>query len=170
MKIIQQRGMTLIETILYIALFSILIGSVAVSAYTLFESAGRNTASALLLNEGDFLIGKMGWALSQVNSIHTPENNASSSSLSIVPEDISLGNPIIFKQNNSNLVIIHGVNPAQILNNTNTFVSHLNFSHTHATTSPLLSDSVEISFTLSTYSDEGRLIFEDFKTIQYLRK
>ena len=54
-----RRGFTLIEVIIYLALFAILMAGTLASSFTLFESGGHNTARALLAEEGSFVITKM---------------------------------------------------------------------------------------------------------------
>ena len=55
------RGFTLIETIVYLALFSIVIGGALAATMLLFEGAGRDTARARLVEEGAFMLGKMAY-------------------------------------------------------------------------------------------------------------
>lgn len=166
----KQRGVTLIETVIYIALFSILIGSVIVSTYTLFESENKNTSYALLIYEGEFLLQKIAFTLSSTDTIHAPHENATSTSLSITPADVMNGNPIVFAQIGKDLKIFRGTNQGQILNNPDVSVTNVIFSHIHATTSPAVSDSIYIEFTLQTLTNGGKQISEKFNTVQYIRR
>lgn len=56
--IIYKRAFTLIEAIIYLALFSIVIGGALMSAAALFEGAGSDTAKARLQEEGAFMLEK----------------------------------------------------------------------------------------------------------------
>lgn len=58
-----KRGVTLIETLIYIALFALLIGGGVSSAYVLIESSDRIGVHAMLEEEGNFLLAKINWAL-----------------------------------------------------------------------------------------------------------
>ena len=57
------KGFTLIETIVYLALFSILMGGAIVAAFNIFESAGRQQTHTMLQEEGNFLIAKINEAV-----------------------------------------------------------------------------------------------------------
>lgn len=53
------RGFTLLECLLYIALFGIIISGAAVGMVAISESADRNATKALLEDEGSYLIAKI---------------------------------------------------------------------------------------------------------------
>ncbi len=55
------RGFTLIETIVYLALFSIVIGGALAATTLLFEGAGRDTTRARLQEEGNFMLDKVAY-------------------------------------------------------------------------------------------------------------
>ncbi len=57
-----KRGVTLIETLIYIALFALLIGGGVSSAYSLIESSDRIGVHAMVEEEGNFLLAKINWA------------------------------------------------------------------------------------------------------------
>jgi prepilin-type N-terminal cleavage/methylation domain-containing protein len=59
--LIYKRGFTLIETIIYLALFSIVIGGALAATTVLFEGAGRNTTEARLQEEGTFMLEKIAY-------------------------------------------------------------------------------------------------------------
>lgn len=54
-----ERGFTLIEVIVYLALFSILITGGISASFFILEGGDRNAARALLAEEGSFVIAKM---------------------------------------------------------------------------------------------------------------
>jgi prepilin-type N-terminal cleavage/methylation domain-containing protein len=71
--LIYKRGFTLIETIIYLALFSIVIGGALAATTVLFEGAGRNTTEARLQEEGTFMLEKIAYDKSEemvVNQIY----------------------------------------------------------------------------------------------------
>jgi len=55
------RAFTLIETLMYLALLSVLMSGSLVSAYAIAESAERNRAAAWLEQEGLFLLRSVHW-------------------------------------------------------------------------------------------------------------
>ena len=78
-----RSGFTLIEVIIYLALFSILIGGALVSAYSLIESNERNQTKAIVQNEGAFVLAKIDWALSGIQSVDQPPFGGSGALLQV---------------------------------------------------------------------------------------
>src|SRR3989344_9023228 len=76
-------GFTLIETLVYLGLFSILIGGALVAAFGIFESNGRNQTKAMVQEEGQFLAAKIDWVLSGVRSVDAPPASSPGSLLSV---------------------------------------------------------------------------------------
>ena len=62
-------GFTLIETLLYIALFTIMIGGGLLAAYQIISSADSLSAKSMLAEDANFIIRKIEWALSGALSI-----------------------------------------------------------------------------------------------------
>lgn len=163
-----QRGVTLIETMVYIALFSIIIGGSVVAAYQILESSGRSQTRAMLQEEGDFLIGKIGWALSGVQpGTPTGQNCTESNTLSVSKWDTSIG-IIVINETSGNMYISYGGNPSVVLNNSNTNVSALSFTHCYLNTSN--PESMGARFTLSANTPRGSRISQDFFATSTLRK
>ncbi len=65
MSTVQQKGFTLIEVIIYLALFSILMSGFLVASFSLVESAGKDTSRSLLQAEGEYLLAKILYALKE---------------------------------------------------------------------------------------------------------
>jgi hypothetical protein len=61
------KGFTLIETIIYLALFSIVIGGALAATILLFESAGHDTTGARLQGEGAFILSKIAYNSTQAS-------------------------------------------------------------------------------------------------------
>jgi prepilin-type N-terminal cleavage/methylation domain-containing protein len=166
----KQNGFTLIEVLIYIALFSMLVGGVLVSVYTMLESSGRDTTQTELLEEGNFLLDKIGWVMSDVQTIASPAQNATGTTLSITPWDVSVGNPIVVHFTTQNMTIKEGVNSAQQLNNTNVWLSNASFTHTYNAGQGAVPESITVTFTLNTRTPEGSVVSHIFSTIYYVKK
>ena len=67
-----QKGFTLIETLIYLALFAIFFGGAAAAAYAVIETSGRNLTKSMVQEEGNFMLAKINWALSGVQTIDAP--------------------------------------------------------------------------------------------------
>jgi type II secretory pathway pseudopilin PulG len=147
---------TLVETLVYIALFGILVGGFVVSAYNLFESNDRNQTKAMLQQEKEFVIGKINWALGSAKTVTVS-----------TPDSLTVTN-----YDNSTIVLgliddAFAVGGASTTNS-NVIVSNLVFIHTYAGgTNP---DSVEAGFTISALTPDGKTVTQAASTTRYIRK
>lgn len=167
-------GFTLIETSIYLALFGLIIAGGVIAAYQIFEFAGRNQTRAMMQEEGDFIIAKMGYALSGAQTVGTPAapspnaGCASSSQLSVTKWDTTAGNPLIFSVDGGNMLLSRSGNPGIPLNNSNVSVSDLVV--TRCWPGPSDPESIAPHFTISARTPSGALLTQDFFTTVYLRK
>lgn len=158
------RGFTLIETLVYLALFSLIIGGLVISAYGLFESSDRNQTKAMLQEEENFVMAKILWALSQAQTVCDPAANTSGATLSVAtfggtcfPPDITIAL--------SGSSVQWG---SEALNNSNTSADRLLFIHTYA--GGASADSVEMGLTMSAKTPNGMTITQAASTTRYIRK
>lgn len=172
------RGFTLIETLIYLALYAIIMTGAIVSAYAILSSSARNQTKALVQEEGSFLVGKIDWVLSGTQAINQPNDGVSStvdqgSTLSITKFDASLGNPIVITLDGTNLTITRGTNPTEALNNSGIQISCPAagcFKHTSASGDGVNPESLSAYFTLTTRTSDGISYSQDFSTTKYLRR
>ncbi len=80
------KGLTLIETIIYIALLGILMVGAISTVYSLIESGVATTGSSTTQDEGNFVLAKISWALSQQDSVLVPSSGFSNT-LTLITED-----------------------------------------------------------------------------------
>ncbi len=66
------KAFTLIETIIYITLFTLLMGTVFITAYEIISSSRALSTRTEIQNEGNFVIRKINWAMIGVETIITP--------------------------------------------------------------------------------------------------
>lgn len=172
-KIHLQRGVTLIETMVYLALFALIIGGAVLSAYQIFESSGRSRTRSMLTEEGNFLSGKMLWALSGAHAVDAPAAPAAgapctqSNTLSVTKWDTTIG-VLVFAQSGGDLTLARSGGGAFVINNSNVAISALNFKHCYK--GGFTPESIEIAFTLSARTPSGAIISQDFSTGASLRK
>lgn len=62
-KIKNSKGFTLIELIMYIALFSIITTGAFITVYQLLESSDRLSKQSMVQSEANFVLRKIDWAL-----------------------------------------------------------------------------------------------------------
>ena len=80
------KGFTLIESIVYIALLGFLMSGVLLSVFSISQNSSLFTAKTTSSDEGAFVIGKLNWAFSDLDSITTPTSGYGQS-LTIVRND-----------------------------------------------------------------------------------
>lgn len=130
-----KKGFTLIEVIIYIGLFSLLLGTAFVSVYQLIDSSAKLSVKSTTEEEGSFAMRKLNWALSSIDLSTTPTISGSgcTQSISINKVDTSIS-PVVFRLNT-----VSGINYLEIQKNGGTFyplttsnvtVSCLKFSKT----------------------------------------
>ena len=172
-----QNGFTLIELVVYLALFSLLFGGIVLAAYNVIEASSRSQVKAMLQEEGDFLVSKINWTLSSVQSVSSPSSTSVSCDAGIASTFLSVakysppnGNPLAIALSGTDMTLTQGSNPSQILNNSSVAVSNLDFIHAAASGDGLVPESVCSSFTLSVKTPTGQTVSEDFSTTNFLRK
>jgi prepilin-type N-terminal cleavage/methylation domain-containing protein len=163
------RGFTLIEVLIYLALFAILMGGAVVAAYNLFEAATHGGTRTMLQEESDFLLAKVEWALGGAQAVTAPGTGTTGSTLSVVKWDTSVGNPIVFSLNNGNLLMSRGSNAPTILNNTNVVVSKITFTHNAGSGDGINPESVVTAITLTTHTSNGFTLSRAATTTVYIR-
>ena len=72
MKNKKSAGFTLIETLIYIALFTVLMSSAFITAYQLIQGTDVLNAKSVNQEEVNFVLRKINWALTGVETINTP--------------------------------------------------------------------------------------------------
>lgn len=77
-----QRGFTLIEAVIYIALLALIVGGAVLAAYRLIDSGAITATHTTVQDEGDFVLRKLSWALSGASDV-----SGSGSSLTVTRYD-----------------------------------------------------------------------------------
>lgn len=166
-------GFTLIETIVYLALFGFIMSGTVLSAYQLFEASGRSSTRAMLGEEGDFISAKIDWALSGVQTVVAPGAPVvggactNSVTLSVVKWNATVGT-VVVALSGGEMTLSKAGGPANVLNNANVTVTNVNFVHCYpGGTNP---ESVEAHFTLSARTTNGVMMSKDFFTSDSLHR
>lgn len=147
----KKTGFTLIEIIIYIALFSIVIGGGMVATYSIIQSTDNGTNHVILQEEANFLLRKINWALTGAISFTIGSN------LSIAKD----GTTLVFDLNSGNMRLTKG-GVISILNSSSISVSNLTFT-------PVGANGITTTFTLTTVQN-GRNTSQDYSTTKYLRQ
>lgn len=148
----KHRGFTLIEAIIYLALFSILITGALEASFGIFESGGHSSASALLAEEGSFVISKVRIELADAIQVVAPAVGGSSTLLTIVkPSGTST------------------IDPASLVGG-RVYIKSVSFYHAAEVGTGLVPESVGVHIVLSTRTDKGTVLSEEFFSTSSLRK
>lgn len=100
------RGFTLIEVMLYIGLFTLLIGSVFVTAYQIIEGTNKINIKTTTQEEGNFVMRKIDWLLTGLDSANILSINGSGCSQTLTSQKINYpSNPITLRINSNTLEI-----------------------------------------------------------------
>ena len=68
----QQKGFTLIEVIIYIALFSLLMGAAFITAFEIIDNSDDLSFKNTTQKEGNFVLRKIDWALTGAQTVIAP--------------------------------------------------------------------------------------------------
>ncbi len=158
------RGFTLIETLVYLALFALIIGGFVSAAYMMFETNDRNQTLAMMHEEEDFLLAKITWALRAAENISDPSDPAPATRTSGSTLTLSLYDGTSATISRSGSDIIYNFVP---LNNSNVTISKLVFVRRHESGTNI--ESIETGFTVSARASNGSIITEIASTTHYVR-
>jgi len=160
-----QKGFTLIETLVYIALFAIVIGGGMIATYQIIQATDADTNHTILQEEANFLLRKIDWALTNSSTIAIVGNTLTVTEPLLPPEQ----NRLVFDLDSGNLRLRRFDDATNVmfssnsLNSINLAVSNLSFVSLSG------AKGVKAAFTLTT-AQNGRLATEDFSTTKYLRQ
>lgn len=152
----RMRGFTLLETIIYLALFSIIMTGAVASALAIGESGARADATALLLDEGLFVLQRLRDAVEHAETIEEPVR-ADTSSLLVM---MNGGSETIYSEQDGRLVEGHGGEPHP-LTAQRIKISNLVFAH-EASTDHYLPSSIVVRFTLTVSDRHGMPVTRTF--------
>jgi type II secretory pathway pseudopilin PulG len=105
------KGFTLMEMIIYVALFALLLGGVLPTAYQLLRGSENDVRAAAEQEEAAFIDRKLSWAISESYEVTAPAPDT----LTVVRID-DAGNPLSFTVSGTAMTIAHGDEAAVPLN------------------------------------------------------
>ncbi len=156
-----QTGYTIIEMLLYIAVFSLIIGSILAVAISITNQRIQNQVNQEVDAQGRLVMSSITQSLRNASTINTPSVGNSSASLSL-NTTTAANNPTVYDsvidQNVNKVRIKVGSASAEFLTSSRVSVSNLSFTNRAISGGR---DSIEISFTLNYYNPSNK------STLQY---
>ena len=141
----KNTGFTLIETLVYIAIFSIFIGSLISFLNLMTTSRINNQITLEVNNQGNELIRTITQSIRNSDSINSPNAGATSATLDLSTSTGST-NPTVFSESGGVLYMTEGVGDPIALTNGKVSISNVIFSNLSR---PGTSGTIQVRFTLS---------------------
>lgn len=147
----KQNGFSLIETIIYIAIFSMFVG--ALMTFTLNINSSRLHSQIMLevKGQGSDLMRILTKTITNSTAINYPGTGLSSGTISLNTPD-SLKNPTIFSGSGEAVYITEGLNSAVALTNNKVKVTNLSFTNVSKINTPGV---IQIRFTISNTASQN---------------
>jgi type II secretory pathway pseudopilin PulG len=176
-----QKGFTVIESLLYIALFGIIIGGVTAAVYGIVQSAGRGQTRIEMQEEAGFLLGKLNWALTGACEVIIPASGVPAPSLSVTRKYAgttcaTLADPLVFALNSNSKLTLNGI---ELNSDAVRVISAVSCRlPDNTTTTAMFNDlpalngkpqGVKICFNLQSLTPNGVTVDQTFETTKYLR-
>lgn len=146
-----QKGFTLVEMILYVAVCSILMVTISVFLSFLLDARIRSQAITEVNQQGFQVLSLITQTIRNGRSIEVPSISTSSTTLTLTTGDALL-NPTVFTLNGGTLQVIEGSKSALPLTNSRVTVSNLIFENVSSVAS--IEKIIRISFTIE-YANNG---------------
>ncbi len=153
----RSRGFTLIETLVYLAIFSVLISSVVMAAYLLLQSGGKVQTQAMVIQEEQFVMATIMRHVGDANSISVPAAGTIGTALTLR----SFGGTIHTISLSDSDILLNGV----ALNNTSVRMKNLSFQR-----SASAPESITVKFITSANVPNGQTVSFSASATKYLRK
>lgn len=159
-------GSTLIELLLYMAIFSILTAAIFQLFTAIIDTQLESQSTSSVLVDGQYILNRFNYDIKQAKNIISPPVGGQSSTL-----QLSINNTTYtYTLSNGNITITSsGAQTSDQLNSNNTNASSLSFTH-QGDTQGENTDTITISLTLnSTTPKQGGPKTENFKTTVGIR-
>jgi prepilin-type N-terminal cleavage/methylation domain-containing protein len=172
-----QQGFTLIEMVIYIALFSLIMSGAIVSIYGILGSSSRNATKAMIQEEGSFLLGKVDWILTNAQDASVSADGLTLTTTDYDGKVMKLSVSSDGENMSIDEDVVDGIYKGISLNNSNVFITCNPlpsapgcFAYTEGSSDGIDPTSVSADFTLHTKTSEGSPYSQAFSTIRFLRK
>ncbi|MBI4094626.1 MAG: prepilin-type N-terminal cleavage/methylation domain-containing protein [Candidatus Liptonbacteria bacterium] len=150
----KRDAFTLIEVLIYIALFSATLFVFVMVFYQLIDSRDQNQLRVEVEEEANFLMKKIEWGLLGADSINEPAPGSTSTVLSVNKFNFP-DNPLVFTLAGDDITLSRGAGAPAALNSERITVRKLEFAHVAAFGSR--PSAVSVTLQAFAMAREGRL-------------
>ena len=159
------RAFTLLESLLYIALFGLLLQGAVAGISAITEKAGRNQEKALIETEGNFLIAKMTYDIDHSKSISAPilNSSATSTTLQLISDT---GTNITIQKSGTSLTRTKATDTETLSSNA-IRIDRLSFALTPDLYNSVAPAFLQIDLQISASSTSGINVTQPFSSIVY---
>lgn len=147
-----QKGFTLVELLLYLALSAIILTASSLFIQLVLEARIKNRAIREVDQQGQLALEVISRAIANAETVTTPATGASASSLTLTSLTPSIS-PTVINDVAGVLHIQEGASTAVPLTNSRVTVSGLTFTNLSRASTPGI---VRVTFTISTTNPSGR--------------
>ncbi len=113
---LRNKGFTLIETLIYVAIASAILSFALATTYQLINASDRSDNQKEVVENQKLLEQKIYWALQSVSAINAPTAGATTTSLSVNKIGFA-DNPVIIYTDSEAAKLQRGANPALLITN-----------------------------------------------------
>jgi type II secretory pathway pseudopilin PulG len=166
------RGFTLLESLLYIALFGLIMNGMLSGLWAFTESADRIQTQAFLETEGNFLMEKMQYDMRQAKTISQPVDTATTSELVLASADSA--SPEAYPNYGTYIelyladtVLMRTQEKTSLpLSSNSVNVSDLSFKRLDTDSND--PESITIHFQITATTSDDQLVSQNFSSVEYL--
>ncbi len=155
------RGFTLIETIIYIGLFALIIGGSFLAVYQILQGSAQVAVKSTVQDEESFALRKIEWALGSVQTISSPVSGTSGT-LSLTRYD---GTQVVVRLNGTKIELSENGGTSYLpITSDNVPVNALSFAYVQSGVGPA---GITASMTIKDVNDPQTF---NASTTKYIRK
>jgi len=154
-----ERGFTLVEVLLYLAISSIILGIISFFVFMMLETRVKNQTILEVEQQGLFVMQTISRTIRNAESINSPSVGASADSLSLSVFD-ALDNPTIFDVAGGSIRVKEGVAVPIALTSPRVVINNLTFYNLSRPGTPGV---IRIMLNLRSYNPNGKNEYEFVK-------
>jgi len=148
----RSQGFTLVETLIYTAIFVMLVSALAVFASNLNSSRLRAQIILEVNDQGTSIVRTVGQAIRNAQSINSPTIGNSASSISVATVNPAT-NPTVFSQIGETIYMTEGAGNPIPLSNSKVRLTNLTFTNLSRSSTPGV---IKFSFTMQNTAGTSR--------------